>query len=316
MIGYDGEEQGDRSMESRLSLPTRAAREIAARGASCVRRGIAGARILDGVVLCALIVIFALRLASAGVARLVAGSRAIAVLGFAAAIPLGAVGYQAQQAWHAEEIGIWAGTRDDGAEEFAGYNRWKRGVEQTLKEAEVREQARRHDEAKAEEARESAARAQLQAEIAPPPIDVGISEEVAALRAEREPQAETLNEQSKAASEAREAYAASPTQEPNAANPTNGTSGPVPFSNSPLTEDQEPVPMEAPPGPMTVPVGPASPSAAVPPEFYDGPPWHHMGGHGWGRGHWRGGRHRWAYFRLTGVGRGFPFVLRLSSKQR
>jgi hypothetical protein len=114
--------------------------------------------VFGGTVASALIIVFVLRLVSALVSKTFSGKRAIWVIVLAFAIPLGAFAYQAQRGWRAMsgkfddgQTNASTGPTGYGAENFAGFNNWKRGVEQALKDAKAREEARQQDAAKAQE---------------------------------------------------------------------------------------------------------------------------------------------------------------------
>jgi hypothetical protein len=273
-----------------------------------VRKGIASRiaaairAIFGRVVACALIAVLAPRLTAALVSRLLSAKRAIAVIVLAVPIPLGALAYQAQHAWRAASgsfdrgnMKASVGSTGYGMEDFASFNKWKRGVEQTLKEAQSREQARQRDGGKA------------QASVDAKEVSIGPTHEVGAARidsgiaralAERRAETPSANDEGEAivGRAMRNANAA------NDANRANDTKESEPPVDSPSAAGLETRPTTAPGAGMSVPL------AAVSPGLH-WQPWRHGRGNVWGRGH-RGGRHPgWAYYRLVGIARAFPYVL-------
>jgi hypothetical protein len=100
-----------------------------------------------------------------------------AVIGLAAASFVGALECQSHYAH-------WTGvpavrTTNDGADDFASFNRWKRTVEETLKAAALREQ---RDQAKSGTAGEATKPIDVLQDEPDPPIDLGIDREVARLQ--------------------------------------------------------------------------------------------------------------------------------------
>jgi hypothetical protein len=259
-----------------------------------------------GAVLCALIVVYATLSGSRALGRLVHGRRAIVVLGLAAAIPVLALEYRSYPGGRTTDVPVAAarvaenGPAGEGIneslEENARMTRWKRSVEQALKEAEARAQATQEDAAKEESAKaQMAAEAPKQADLAlqdetGPPIDLGIVQEVVRLQDEA---AERRNQTggshvAKAADDAKPTNKPQPTKESGPAssgssavggdgtNPTNGAAGASPFSGAIPFAD------------------------AVPFAFTEEQPPLRLHGHFGGRGHWhwRGRHHGWAFARL------------------
>jgi hypothetical protein len=163
---------------------------------------------------------------------------------------------------------------NDGAEDFAGFDRWRSSVEQTLNAAAVKEQ---RDQAKS--AAEATEPEHISQEEASAPVDIGIDREVARLRAN------TLNPKS-------ESNAASDTEHAVAAEAETAIA-------DPLAQETKP----------SDPFSPSPLIAPVLPERLDAPAGRHTNIHAWGRGHWRGRHYGWRYHRLTGVARAFPFAL-------
>ena len=129
---------------------------------------------------------------------------------------------------------------NDAAEDFASFNEWRMGVEQTLKAAEAKEQNERPPEPRQEEISSA---------------DLGVA-------ADRDAPAKEAKE-------------------------------PDPFSASPVIDRQRAIP---------------SYDAGVSSERVDTPQLR-PSRHAWNRGRWRGRHFGWRYSRVTGVARGFPFVL-------
>jgi hypothetical protein len=114
--------------------------------------------VFGGAVAGAVTIVFALRLVSAGVSRLCTGKGAIWLIALAVVIPLGTFAYQTQYRRRAAtadferaQTNAPTGSTRRGTEDFASFNKWKRSVEQTLKDAEARERPRQEDVAKAQE---------------------------------------------------------------------------------------------------------------------------------------------------------------------
>lgn len=69
-----------------------------------------------------------------------------------------------------------------GTEDFASFNRWRRNVEQALKDLEAKDQARRQEAAKAQESVDATITANIAAQVAR--VDLGVGREAAKRRAE------------------------------------------------------------------------------------------------------------------------------------
>jgi hypothetical protein len=258
--------------------------------------------VFGGALACALIIVFALRLTAGVVSRPFTRKRAIWLIVLAVAVPLGAFAYQAQHAWRGASgnfdrgrTNASIGSTGYGTEDFASFNKWKRGVEQTLKEAESREEDRQRDRKKA------------QASVGATEVSIGPAQEVGAARLDSGI-AQALAErraENKSANNEDEASVASPTRNANAANDANranGTKEWEPQVDSPMAADVETRPMKVPRG------GPSVSLSAVSPGL-QWRPWRHGHGYVWGREHRSGGHPGWAYHRLNGVARAFPYVL-------
>jgi hypothetical protein len=231
--------------------------------------GRAAARIWNGTVLCALIVILIMRIAVAAIASN-PGRWTIAAIGLAATIPVGAFEYQLHYAgW---TVAPAARTTNGGAEDFASFNQWKRSIEQTLKEAEAREH---RDRARPDNAGEATTLGDILQEEA---VAAATGREVAKLEANSLYQ----KNESNAASDTEKAAAT----EVNEDRPAQTTKEPEPLSRSPVIDNGGAVPTD---GEVVTPRRPS--------------------GHAWGRGHWRGRHYGWRYYRMTGVARAFPFAL-------
>jgi len=235
----------------------------------------------------ALIAILAVRLSAAAVARPARGRWTIGVVALAVAIAtFEYAGRTAVSDLKPHAIASAATRLNVGAEDFASFNKWKKGVEQALNAAKIRERARQQDESVSDSAGAPTQGSQTPQD-ALAPIDLGIAQEVAGL------QAKTLNQNgpSSAANEGRVAAAA----ETGLANESTGTKGPEQSGQNPVFGTAGAVPMR----------GFVDP---IPSGRLNAQPWR-PSVHAWGRGHWRERRHRWAYFRLMGVARSFPYVL-------
>jgi hypothetical protein len=273
-----------------------------------VRKGIASRisaairAIFGRAVACALIIILASRLTAAVVSRLFTGKRSIWVIVLAVAIPLGTLTYQAQHAWRASSGNLDRGRTNAsigstgyGTEDFASFNKWKRGVEQALKAVESREEGRQRDGGKAQASLDATQASNIAEQTAGATrIDLGIARALAERRAEN-PNA-NYEVEAGVASATRNANAANDAKRANAAEESE------PPVDSPLAADVETRPRNVPGGRTSVPL------AAVSPGLH-WQPWRHGRGYVWGRGH-RSGRHPgWASHRLMGVARAFPYVL-------
>ncbi len=292
-------------MASRLPAQIGAALGRAAAYASVFRRiahpGGETGRLWKGAILCGLIVILAMRLAMAGIAGFVREARTIGIIGIAATISLAIFEYQSLYAGRTAindprprstsaaaqepEIVPAAGTTSRSAEDLASFDRWKSGVEQALKAAEVRGHARQQGGARPDNAGEAIEPKHMPEQQAATPIDVGLAREAAKV------QANALNQMNEgdATSETKDAAATGT----GAADEAKSTKQPGPFSQSRGVDDARPVPTYH----RSVALG------------REAPPWRRRIAHVWGRGRWRGRRYGWTYYRLTGVARGFPYVL-------
>jgi hypothetical protein len=188
------------------------------------RKGVASriAAAIGAVVASRLTAVFTSPLASAVVSRLSTGKRVVWVVALAVAIPLGAFGYQAQHAWR-----VATGGAGYGGEDFASFSTWKRGVEQTLKDAKAREEARPQGAAKAQDSIDKTKAPGKEAGEAR--LDLGVYREIVRKRAETVSLAGT-----KAASAA---GAAPDAKAANDAKPATETDEAAPFSDSPLVAD-------------------------------------------------------------------------------
>jgi hypothetical protein len=294
-------------MANRPPTSVGAALGIAAACASNFRRRIFGAsgesdRLWKGAALCVLIVVLATRLAAAAVASLFRDRGTIGFTGIAAAIVfatfahlshhgvqtgMGEFGPRATPApVRGPEIAPAAERKKQSPNNVVSFNVWKAGVEQALEAAKVKDSARQQDGAKPDSAGEAAQPSGLPQEKATAPIDLGVAREVANVR----PNGLIRNE-SASASETKQASA---TEAASDAKPTEEPKEPESLSQSPAADAS---------GTVSTYGGP------VPREGREERPWPRRIAHVWGRGRWRGRHYGWTYFRLTGVGRAFPFVL-------
>jgi hypothetical protein len=251
-------------MARRFPAPTDALREPAAAWASVF--GGSATRLWNGAVLCALVVILIIRIPLVAIAS-TTGKKTIAIAGLAAAGFVGGFEYQSHSA-------RWTGTpavrtSNDGAGDFASFNRWKRSVEETLKAAALREQRDRAKSSTADEATKPNRVLQSEADS---PIDLGIYREVAML------QANTLSQENDGANETGKAAAI------NEAGAKEGglteqMKEPGPFSRSPVIDPVSSGRLEATPS-------------------------RRSSRHAWGRGRWHGRHYGWGL-----MGRAFPFAL-------
>ena len=269
------------------------------------RRRMAGAdlgaaRLWHAAILCALIFIFASRLGLRGISRLVQGKWAIGVIGLAVALPFGAFEYhhhdwqkamnEPKARGHATsaavgeaEIAPAGGKTNESTEEHPRLDAWKRSVEEAVKEAEVRDHARQQDGANTEEGVGVTKRKGLRPqEEEAPPVDLGIAQDVA------KRQAVTMKQgnDAKNTSEAKEANETKLTKETKVIDLS---------ANSPDIDGRETDSTNGPTG-------------AIPLARPEEPPSQHIRRHSGERGHWRERHYRWAFYRLTGVARAYPFV--------
>ena len=292
-------------MGSRIPAPIDGALRAAVARVSGFRRRVAdpdvgAARVWHGALLCAVILVFVARLGLSGIARLLQGRWAIAAIGLTVALPFGvfeyryhdwqkamnepkARGYAASAPLGNEGIAPAGRKTIESTEENARFDEWKRSVEEAVKKAEVREQTRQQDGVKAQDGDGVTKRKDLrpQQEEAPP-IDSGIAQEV------EKRQAETVKE-------GNEAKNASAPKEANETKLTKETKVTDLSANSPVIDDRETDSLNGPRGP-------------IPSGRPEEPPSRHIGRHSGERGHWRGRHYRWAFYRLTGVARAFPYV--------
>jgi hypothetical protein len=292
-------------MGSRIPAPIDGALRAAVAWVSDFRRrkadaDLGAARVWHGALLCAVILVSVARLGLSGIARLLQGRWAIGAIGLAVALPFGVFEYHYhdwQKAMNEpkargyaasaplEEGGIAPAGRktNESTEENARLGEWKRSVEEAVKKAEVREQSRQQDGVKAQEGDGVTKRKDLRPQQGDaPPIDLGIAQEV------EKPQAEAAKERNEAknTSEAIEANETKLTKETKAIDLS---------ANSPAIDGRET-------GSMT------GPTDAIPLGRREEPPSRNIGRHSWERGRWRGRHYRWAFYRLTGVARAFPYV--------
>ena len=115
-----------------------------------------------------------------------------------------------------------------------------------------------------------------------PPIDLGIVQEVEKQRAE----AGNEGNEAKNGSEAKEADETKLTKETKVMDLS---------ANRPVIDGRETESTNGPTG-------------AIPLARPEEPPWQHIRRHSGERGHWSGRHYRWAFYRLTGVARAYPFV--------
>jgi hypothetical protein len=230
--------------------------------------------------------------------------RAICGIGLFVAIPLGVFGYQAQDAWRAttgdfgsRQTKASTGTTRYGTEDFASFNRWKRGVEQALKDEEAKDQARRHDAAKATESVDAIMTANVaRQEAAPTTRDLGIAREAAKQREETL----SANNEDEATSGAE--AASPPHSTPDTIGTTDAQRANTTRQGPSWTEGQE-TNLTNVPGPINV------AQAAASQGLHEAIPWRHTHRQGWGRRYGMGSRLGWGYHRLIGVARAFPYVL-------
>lgn len=230
----------------------------------------------------------------------ISNRRAIWGIGLSVVL-LGAFAYQAQHTRRAVtgDFDRWqtkasTGNTGYGTEDFASFNRWRRNVEQALKDLEAKDQARRQEAAKAQESVDATITANIAAQVAR--VDLGVGREAAKRRAETS----SGNNEDDAGAGAEVANPARTTRD------TNGTDGAQWANNTragPSWTSQET-------NLANVPVGQTNVAqAAVSPGLHQGIPWGHMRRHGWGRRYGMGSRLGWGYQRLIGVARAFPYAL-------
>jgi hypothetical protein len=197
----------------------------------------------------------------------VTGRKTIAIAGLAAASFVGASEYQS---YYARWVGTPAGrTSNDGAGDLANFNRWKRGVEETLKAAALREQRGRTTSSTAGEATKPNDVLQKETDS---PIDSDIYREVG------RQQANTLSQENDGANETGKAAAINEAGAKESVL-TKQTKEPESFSRSPVIDPVSSGRLEAPPS--------RRPSR-----------------HAWGRGRWHSRHYGWGL-----MGRAFPFAL-------
>ena len=278
-------------MGSPIPAPTSGAFRAAAAWASGLRERMADtdmpARIWQWTLLCALVIVFAARLALAGVATLVRRRWAIAAM--AVAIPLGAFEYQSHHAWRvaandpqARGSAPAGGKSNDSAEQNARFDNWKRSVEEAVKNAEGRERARQQDGGRSDEGGKAPKPTDFRPHEEPaPPIDLGIDHAIEKQQADGFAEAHAIN-------------GASETKAPNEAQPTREANAMESSANSPVIDGGDALPTNGAAG-------------AVPRAAQEERNSHRMRAHSRARGHWRGGAYRWVFYRLVGVARA-PYV--------
>jgi hypothetical protein len=150
-----------------------------------------------------------------------------------------------------------------------------------VKNAEHRGHARRQDGARPEERGSAPNPTDIRPqETAAHPIDLGIVHAVA-------------KQQSDGFAVANAANGEGETNAANESQPTIEANAMVPLPDRPAIDGREALPTNG------------APDAVSPGEE---PTSHRMRGRSLAIGHWRSGRYHWAYHRLTGVARAFPFV--------
>jgi hypothetical protein len=255
------------SMARRFAAPTDAVCETATAWASGFARS--ATRVWNGAAFFVLILILIVRIPIAAIAS-VTGRKTVAIAGLTAASFVGAFEYQSQYA-------RWIGaptvrTANDGAADFASFNRWKRSVEEALKAAALKEQ---RDQAKSSAVNEATRPNDVLQREADSPIDLGIYREVARFQANnlsQENESDNPHETGKTAA-INEAGAAKEGRL------TKQMEESEPFSRSPVIDPVSSGRLEAPPS-------------------------RRLSRHAWGRGRWHGRHYGWGL-----MGRAFPFAL-------
>jgi hypothetical protein len=182
-----------------------------------------------GAVAGALTIVGALRLASPGVSRLSTGKAAALVVVITVAILLDVVAHEAQLAWRALTDNSRLGETNasiESTQSFASFNNWKRSVEQALKDAKAKEEARQQGTAEAQESADETGAP----ERAPQAARVG------------ERRAETLtasNENDDAGAKAASAASATQASAANDAKRATETKESGPFSDGALSADAQ-----------------------------------------------------------------------------